>query len=152
MKATVVAPVALCGALAACGGGDAGPAAVTDGTYSLMAVSAGGAPTSPRPSLTIAGNTVQISTSTGPVQATSTPTSTTYTLCPPNGKGAPLALSTPVTVNGTLYVRPALFGDCGVTKPVRVTLIDLDSTTSTSALPFSRWAEFCYTTDPDCKR
>ena len=55
----------------------------------------------------------------------------------------------PVALAGTTFARPALFGDCGMTRPVRVTVVDLDSTTPTGTFGFTRWVEFCDTKDPD---
>jgi len=77
------------------------------------------------------------------------PVGTEYVLCPPDGKGSPRPLGTPVEVGGVQLASPALFGDCGQAKPVRVTLVDLDATTD-GAFPFQIWAEFCDTKDPDC--
>jgi hypothetical protein len=46
---------------------------------------------------------------------------------------------------------PAVVGDCGQTTPKRVTLVDLDSYDEAGGpFKYTRWVEFCDTTDPDC--
>jgi hypothetical protein len=139
--------------LAGCSGGSdgdsQGPAAIADGSYQLLATS-----TSPAPdatvSLQISGDSVVLTQASGTVEGTlGQPGATEYVLCPPDGKGSPRPLGTPVEVGGVQLASPALFGDCGQTKPVRVTLVDLETTTE-DAFPFQNWAEFCDTKDPDC--
>ena len=44
---------------------------------------------------------------------------------------------------------PAVFGDCGVTTPVRVTIVDLDAP-GEGRPPYARWVEFCLAADSDC--
>ncbi len=61
-----------------------------------------------------------------------------------------MSLDAPLSVDGVVFTRPALVGDCGQTTPVRVTLVDLDATDTSLRFPFTRWAEFCDLTDPDC--
>jgi hypothetical protein len=139
--------------LGGCSGGSdgdsQGPAAVADGSYRLLATS-----TSQDPdaivSLQITGDSVVLMQGSDTLEGTlGQPVGTEYVLCPPDGKGPPRPLDAPLDVGGVRLTSPALFGDCGQTKPVRVTLVDLDETTEAS-LPFQDWAEFCDTKDPDC--
>ena len=139
--------------LAGCSGGSdgdsLGPAAVADGSYQLLATSASQEPDA-TVSLQITGDSVVLTQGSATVEGTlGQPGATEYVLCPPDGKGSPRPLDAPLDVGGVRLTSPALFGDCGQTKPVRVTLVDLDATTEAS-LPFQDWAEFCDTKDPDC--
>jgi hypothetical protein len=139
--------------LAGCSGGSdgdsQGPAAVADGSYRLLATSTTQDPDA-TVSLQITGDSVVLTQGSETVEQTlGQPVGTEYVLCPPDGKGSPRSLGTPVEVGGVQLASPALFGDCGQTKPVRVTLVDLDETTE-AAFPFQDWAEFCDTKDPDC--
>ncbi len=139
--------------LAGCSGGSdgdsQGPAAIVDGSYKLLATSTSQAPDA-TVSLQITGDSVVLTQGSGTVEGTLGQLGATeYVLCPPDGKGSPRPLGTPVEVDGVQLASPALFGDCGQTKPVRVTLVDLDATTD-APLPFQNWAEFCDTKDPDC--
>jgi hypothetical protein len=139
--------------LAGCSGGSdgdsQGPAAVADGAYQLLATSTSQAPDA-TVSLQITGDSVVLTQGSTTVEGTlGQPGATEYVLCPPDGKGSPRPLGTPIEVGGVQLTSPALFGDCGQTKPVRVTLVDLDATTE-AAFPFQNWAEFCDTKDPDC--
>ena len=45
--------------------------------------------------------------------------------------------------------EPAIFGDCGEARPIRVTVVDL-SAVGDGQFPFQRWAEFCDIADADC--
>jgi hypothetical protein len=139
--------------LAGCSGGSdgdsQGPAAIADGSYQLLATSTSQEPDA-TVSLQITGDSVVLTQGSGTVEGNlGQPGTTEYVLCPPDGKGSPRPLGTPVDVGGVQLASPALFGDCGQTKPVRVTLVDLDATTE-DAFPFQNWAEFCDTKDPDC--
>jgi hypothetical protein len=139
--------------LAGCSGGSdgdsQGPAAIADGSYQLLATSTSQEPDA-TVSLKITGDSVVLIEGSGTVEGTlGQPAATEYVLCPPDAKGSPRPLGTPVEVGGVQLASPALFGDCGQTKPVRVTLVDLDATTE-DAFPFQNWAEFCDTKDPDC--
>ena len=126
-----------------------GPAAVADGSYRLLATSTSQDPDT-TVSLEITGDTVALTQGSGTVEGTlGQPGPTEYVLCPPDGKGSPRPLGEPVAVGGVQLASPALFGDCGQTKPTRVTLVDLDATTD-DAFPFRNWAEFCDISDPDC--
>jgi hypothetical protein len=140
-------------ALGACStgstGASQGPAEVPDGSFRLLATSSDQEP-DPAATLQIAGDTVVLTqgsdTDTG---ALGQAVEGDYVLCPPGGRGSPRPLDTPVEIGGVRLTSPAVFGDCGQTKPVRVTLVDLAATSDT-AFPFNRWAEFCDTKDPDC--
>jgi hypothetical protein len=139
--------------LAGCSGGSdgdsLGPAAVADGSYQLLATSASQEPDA-TVSLQVTGDSVVLTQGSATVEGTlGPPGATEYVLCPPDGRGSPRPLGTPVEVGGVELASPALFGDCRKTKPVRVTLVDLDATTD-AAFPFQNWAEFCDTKDPDC--
>jgi hypothetical protein len=139
-------------ALAGCGGSDdssGGPAKVSDGAYTFLASSAAGG--APAASLTIAGDTLTLTGDGGPVTATIGEPAAEAVLCPPSGKGQPATLGTPLTVGSVAMAAPAVFGDCGQTTPQRVTLVDLDSYDEAGGpMKYTRWVEFCDTTDPDC--
>ena len=131
------------------GGSGRSPADISDGTYRLLATSAG-QDADPTVQLQISGDVVVLTQGPDSVQGTLRQAgSAEYVLCPPDGTGSPRPLGSPVEVAGVRLASPALFGDCGQTTPVRVTLVDL-STTTDQAFPFQRWAEFCDTADPDC--
>ena len=139
-------------ALAGCGGSDGsssgGPAEVSDGAYAYLASSAGGS--APAASLTIAGDTLTLSGDAGVTAPIGEPASEAV-LCPPSGKGQPSTLGTPLTVGSVALASPAIFGDCGQTTPKRVTVVDLDSYDEAGGpYKYTRWVEFCDTTDPDC--
>jgi hypothetical protein len=139
----------LAGCAGGTGGDPPGPAAITDGSYRLLATSAGQDPDA-TVSLTITGDTLVLTQGSDTTEdSLGQPGDTEYVLCPPGGTGSPRPLSAPIDVDGVHLARPALFGDCGQTTPVRVTLVDLDATTD-QAFPFATWAEFCDTGDPDC--
>ena len=140
-------------ALAGCGGSEdsssGGPAEVPDGAYAYLASSAGG--NAPATTLTIAGDTLTLTGDAGPVTATIGEPATEAVLCPPSGKGQPATLGTPVAVGSVALSSPAIFGDCGQTTPKRVTVVDLDSYDEAAGpFTYTRWVEFCDTTDPDC--
>jgi hypothetical protein len=139
-------------ALAGCEGSDGsssgGPAEVSDGSYAYLASSAGG---SAAASLTITGDTLTLTGDAGPVTATIGEPAAEAVLCPPSGKGQPATVGTPLTVGSVGLASPAVFGDCGQTTPRRVTLVDLDSYDEAGGpFKYTRWVEFCDTTDPDC--
>ena len=72
-------------------------------------------------------------------------------VCPPDGRGSPASLGEPLSLGTTTFEAPAIVGDCGATAPRRVTVIDLASAEQDAGpFPFTRWVEFCDTTDPDC--
>ena len=139
--------------LAGCGGSDGsssgGPAEVSDGAYAYLASSAGGS--APAATLTIAGDTLTLTGDAGPVTATIGEPAAEAVLCPPSGKGQPAKVGTALTVGSVALASPAIFGDCGQTTPKRVTLVDLDSYDEAGGpSKYTRWVEFCDTTDPDC--
>lgn len=140
-------------ALAGCGGSDGAssgaPSEVSDGAYAYLASSAGGS--APAVSLTIAGDAITLTGDTGPVTATIGEPATEAVLCPPSGKGQPAKVGTALNVGSVALASPAIFGDCGQTTPMRVTLVDLDSYDEAGGpYKYTRWVEFCDTTDPDC--
>jgi hypothetical protein len=139
--------------LGGCSGGSdgdsQGAATVADGAYRLLATSASQEPDA-TVSLQITGDALVLTQGSDTVEGTlGQPVGTEYMLCPPDGRGSPRPLDTPVEVGGVALANPALFGDCGQTRPVRVTLVDLSATTD-QTFPFRNWAEFCDTRDPDC--
>ena len=140
-------------ALAGCGGSDSstsgGPAAISDGAYAYLASSAGGG--AQAATLTIDGDSLSLTGDAAPVTATIGEPAAEAVLCPPSGKGQPSTLGTPLTVGSVALASPAIFGDCGQTTPKRVTLVDLDSYDEAAGpFKYTRWVEFCDTTDPDC--
>ncbi len=126
------------------------PDAVTDGEYRIHA-SSDSATTLPTSTLTIAGNTATFTIDGTPTEATIGDTGAEYVVCPPDTKGTVRPLDRSITFGSLTLVRPALFGDCGVTSPARVTVVDLDGAEPSSGpFPFVRWVEMCDTADPDC--
>jgi len=72
-------------------------------------------------------------------------------VCPPDGRGVPASLGEPFSLGPTTFESPAIVGDCGAASPRRLTVIDLASADEAAGpFPFTRWVEFCDTTDPDC--
>ena len=129
----------------------ASPAAVQDGTYRLFATSdQGGQVAAGAPVLTIALDRVTLTEGADTTPAAFGEATEPLVVCPPSGRGSPVSLDAPLSVDGVVFTRPALVGDCGQTTPVRVTLVDLDATDTSLRFPFTRWAEFCALTDPDC--
>lgn len=146
-------PIAVLGAallglvLAGC---QSGPQSVPDGTYRLLSDASTTSPGA-GDSLQISSNAVMLSSAGATTSAELGAATAQYTFCPPSGKGTARSLGSPLTINGTDYATPAVFGDCGQAKPTRVTIVDLDSyNDGATQLPFSRWAEFCDVSDPDC--
>jgi hypothetical protein len=140
-------------ALTGCSGSDdstsGGPQAPSDGSYTYLAGSAGGGAASA--ALEINGTGITLTQDTGTTTATIDDPAQEAVLCPPSGKGQPLAIAAPLTIGEIALASPAIFGDCGQVKPTRVTVIDLDSFDKASGpFGFTRWVEFCDTTDPDC--
>jgi hypothetical protein len=137
--------------LAAGCGDSASPAAVQDGAYRLFATSAqGGQVAAGAPELTIAVDRVTFTEGADTTTAAFGEATEPLVVCPPSGQGSPVSLDAPLSVDGVVFTRPALVGDCGQTTPVRVILVDLDATDTDLGFPFTRWAEFCDLTDPDC--
>ena len=128
--------------------GSGGPGQVADGSYVFLASSAGGTPAA---TLEIAGQELTLVEGATTTSATVGAAVPEAVLCPPSGKGQPQSIDTPLTVGGISLSTPAIFGDCGQVTPVRVTLIDLDSYDEAGGpFGYTRWVEFCNTTDPDC--
>jgi hypothetical protein len=131
-------------------GCQSGPASVADGSYTSYAVGSGVGEL-PSTGLVIRGDTVTL---TGPGLEASARVgagSGEYILCPPDGKGTPLPVGQAITIGTLTLTRPAIFGDCGQTRPLRVTLVDLASADGQGGpFPFTRWVEFCDTSDADC--
>ena len=150
---TLRRPVAIVGAAVLClllAGCQSGPQPVPEGTYRLLADASSTSPSSGE-SLVISADTATITIDDTEAGADLGAATDRYTLCPPSGMGTARSLGAPVTINGTDYTRPAVFGDCGQAKPLRVTIIDVDSfNDGGTPVPFTRWAEFCDTSDPDC--
>ncbi len=145
--ATAIAGVAAALFLTGC---QSAPQGVPAGSYRLLADATTTSPGSPA-ELTVTANAVTLAADGTTASADLGAATSSYTLCPPSGTGTARQLSASLTINGTYYTHPAIYGDCGQTKPVRVTIIDLDSyNNDTTKLPFDRWAEFCNTADPDC--
>lgn len=132
-------------------GCSSGPADVTSGEYRAFAASAEVGAT-PDVALTVVDGSYTFTPSTGPAaQSTTRPGTTEYVLCPPDGMGTPILLGAALTLGGSTLQQPAVFGDCGQATPKRITVVDLVSaSTQVAPMPFTRWIEFCATTDPDC--
>jgi hypothetical protein len=154
MKVSIgLVAISLLVALTGCSGSDdstsGGPQAPSDGSYRYLAASAGGGAVSA--ALKISGTGITLTQETGTTTATIGDPAPEVVLCPPSGKGQPLAITAPLTIGEIALTSPAIFGDCGLVKPTRVTVIDLDSfDTAGGPFGFTRWVEFCDTTDPDC--
>ncbi len=141
--ALAAAPVAL--VLAGCG---SGPSDVADGSYRAYATSG---TQSLDADLTITGE--QAIVTTGDAESTfaiGVP-GDSFVLCPPDGSGQPRPLDGQLTFGTLTLDEPAVFGDCGTTSPLRVTLVDLASYDAANGpFPFMEWVEFCDLEDPDC--
>jgi hypothetical protein len=130
---------------------DVSPAQVQDGSYRLFATSESTSVDAAGASeLLIDADTVSLTDGANTSTVVLGEPTDERVVCPPSGEGSPLSMDVPLSVDGVTFTRPALFGDCGQTTPVRVTLVDLESTDTSLRFPFTRWAEFCDVTDPDC--
>lgn len=130
---------------------DSSPAQVQDGSYRLFATSESATiDATGAPGLLIDADTVSLTDGADTSTVVLGEPTEQRVVCPPSGEGSPLSLDAALSVDGVTLTRPALFGDCGQTTPVRVTLVDLESTDTSLRFPFTRWAEFCDVTDPDC--
>lgn len=147
--AATVAAVSLAGLLLA--GCSSGPADVADGTYRAMAAS-GELAATPDASLTVHNGQFTFTPAGGDeIGATATPGTEQFVVCPPDTTGTPDLLGASLTLGGATLEQPAVFGDCGQTTPARITIVDLTSMSPDAApFPFTRWIEFCNTTDLDC--
>lgn len=134
--------------LSAC---SSGPAAVADGTYRAMAAS-GELVAAPDVTLTVADAQFTFTTAgSADIVTTATPGAEQVVACPPDTTATPDLLGASLTLGNATLAQPAVFGDCGQTTPARITIVDLASAGPDSApFPFTRWIEFCDTTDPDC--
>lgn len=146
---TLLRTAALASAAVLLAGCQSGPQSVPPGEYRLYATSAGATSAQPLEA-TITGQGLTLTTPAEPMSFDFGAAADEFTLCPPSGKGRPTTLDAAMTVGDVQLARPAIFGDCGVTKPVRVTVVDLDSVDTSAQFPFTRWVEFCNRTDPDC--
>lgn len=134
-------------ALLAAACSSSGPAAVSDGNYLGYASSAG---TAPAATLSITGSSLTVDQGGSSSPYTISDGTAEYTVCGDGGTGTPSPLSGAMAVESIEMAEPAIFGDCGITAPDRVTIVDLDSFDDTLGFPFTRWVEFCDTSDDDC--
>jgi len=145
-RAIVIAPLAVI-LLAGC---QAGPAAIEDGTYRAFAA----APeigVVPEVMLAVNGSTLTISEGDVIASVESRAGEAEYLVCPPDGTGVPAPMDGPLSLGPVTLAEPAVFGDCGSVTPTRVTIVDLASVDDAAGpVPFTRWVEFCDTSDPDC--
>jgi hypothetical protein len=125
------------------------PDPITDGSYQPLAWSELGA--LPTASLTITGDQATLVVEGVTTTATLGDSTSDYVLCPPDTTGPLRPLGSPITVGPLTLTQPAMFGDCGITSPERVTIVDLDAVDATaSGFAFNRWVELCNVADPDC--
>lgn len=133
--------------LAACG---SGPAPAADGEYRALASSSEVGDVPPV-MLGIDGSTLSFREGDVISKVTRTEGSASFVVCPPDGRGAPETLGQSLSLGSIAFDEPALIGDCGTAAPARVTVVDLASADEgVTPFPFTRWVEFCDTTDPDC--
>ncbi len=142
LRLATVATLALT-AITACG--PARPAPLADGRYRLMATSSG--PVADL-TLTLSGSSLLVSGDSTARHLTGE--QRTATVCPGADGGDVFVIDRAVALGDLDLRTPGLFGDCGVTRPRRVTLVDLSSARPGEAPPYAVWAEFCDVTDPDC--
>jgi hypothetical protein len=127
-----------------------GPADIADGEYRAIAVSQE-ISTVPRADVAVESGALTFTTPAGSTTVTQTPGKQEFVVCPPSTRGTPALIGSELDVDGTTFRMPAVIGDCGQTTPERITLVDLASIGDDSApFPFTRWIEFCDTSDPDC--
>jgi hypothetical protein len=144
----VSAAAALVAAPALGGCQDNGAAPLGDGDYRLYATSSAGIV--PDATLAITGPDVTLAQGSSIAEYALGAPAAAVTGCPPSGKGTPVRVDGPMVIGDLGLQSPALLGDCGQTRPVRVTVVDLESFDEGLRFPFTRWAEFCDITDPDC--
>jgi hypothetical protein len=126
-----------------------GPAAVGDGSYAFLASSAAGPASA---TLDIAGQELTLTEAGTATTGTIGEAAPEVVLCPPSGRGQPLRVDAALSVATVTLSSPAVFGDCGQVTPKRVTIVDLDSLDEAAGpLAYTRWVEFCDTSDPDCR-
>lgn len=150
MRSQPMSAVGVVAALLLLTGCQAGPQLVAPGAYRLLSTSSSTSP-STSAALAVVANTVTVTTGSDTWTSVIGEPGQSVVLCPPSGRGAPSALGEPLSLGEIELTRPAIFGDCGQTRPRRVTVVDLDSYNGGETRPpFTRWAEFCNTVDPDC--
>lgn len=148
---TAMAALGIAVALTLTACSDGGPAPLADGTYRLFATSESGTSEGVvGGELVLAGDTVTVTSEGEEVSLTLGDAAGTYVVCPPSQEGSPLALGGPANIGGIDMTEPAIYGDCGETSPARVTVVDLADIDESQQFVFTRWAEFCDVTDPDC--
>ena len=126
-----------------------GPEDVNAGEYLFYASSSGSG--LPDGALTVEDSSILLTQGTELTNVAMGQSRESYVLCPPSGEAEPTPLVGTLTIGDMGLTSPALFGDCGEVRPIRVTIVDLDSfDEAAGGLPFTRWAEFCEATDPDC--
>lgn len=146
-KVAAAGAAALVIVLGGCSSG--GPAAPSDGLYAFLSSSEGR--TAQDTTLSIKGDKITLTQEAGTTTALIGDPAPAAVLCPPYGQGQPLQIGAPLTIGSIALSAPAVFGNCGEVKPVRVTLIDLESYDENGGpFGFTRWVEFCDTMDPDC--
>ena len=119
---------------------------VEDGDYRSLASSES---STPEAIMVIDGSALTLTVDGTATRATIEGSGSSYVVCPPDTSAEVLPLDGAVTIGAISFARPGIFGDCGITTPVRVTIVDLDSE-SGGGFPFARWIEMCDVTDPDC--
>ena len=137
---------ALTGALLLAGCGADGPTDPEDGDYRFLAAST---PEVPYATVTVADGGLVLSTDGGDTRSAIGEPAEESELCPGGGTGSPLRLEGPIDLGTLRLASPAVYGDCGDTTPVRITVVDLDSA-GDGRPPYTRWVEFCLGSDPDC--
>ena len=137
-------------ALMMAGCSSSSPDAVSDGEYRTYATSESTGE-NPPVALTISGDDATFAIDGETLSVTIGDAGAEYLVCPPGTKGSVRPLGGTVTLGSLILTQPAIFGDCGVTSPKRVTIVDLDGVNADSwPFPFSRWIEMCDVTDSDC--
>lgn len=127
-----------------------GPAVIADGEYKAFAVSPE-ISTVARANVAVESGALTFTTPAGSTTVAQTPGEQEFVVCPPSTRGQPALIGSELDVDGTTFQMPAVIGDCGQTKPKRITVVDLASASvDAGPFPFTRWIEFCDTTDPDC--
>ena len=121
--------------------------AVEDGDYRSLASSEF---STPEATMVIEESALTLTVDGTTTRATIEGSGSSYVVCPPDASAEVLPLDTAVMIGDISFARPGIFGDCGITTPVRVTIVDLDAETTTGGFPFARWIEMCDVTDPDC--
>lgn len=145
MSRRVIVLLSLAFAVAACGGTSA---EITDGSYRAFAIADGAVP---ELSLDVDGDALTFTGPGGVTEAALGETAGPYPVCGPDRDEDVLRVGSPVMVGDVEWADPAMFGDCGITSPVRVTLVDLGSLDeSLGVVPFGRWVELCDVDDSDC--